>query len=157
MLGEAPTLGLAMRFALTMDNGTRDLGNWQKVAGLDVSWDVCEYRAGDSGDFRWYIQGIEKYKSIVLTRAVAKKDFDSVKDWLESGDWSGSGQSGSIKLLDTSNNVLIPVAEWELLNVMPLHWSVDTFDSSQSKVALETLELAHMGFLDLSKGGGTAT
>jgi phage tail-like protein len=141
-------LGLAMRFTVKVD--TYDLGSWQKAAGLDVAWDVCEYRAGDAGDFRWYIQGIEKYKNVVLTRAVNRSDFVKVKGWLESGDWSGSDQSGTIMLFDTTNEFTAPVATWELQNVMPLHWSVDTFDSSQSKVALETLELAHMGFLELA-------
>ncbi len=34
----------ASRFTLTVDG--HDLGSWQKVTGLDVTWDVVDYRSG---------------------------------------------------------------------------------------------------------------
>jgi hypothetical protein len=37
--------------------------------------------------------------------------------------------------------------EWDLKNVMPVRWSITGFDAGASRVATETLELAHLGFL----------
>jgi phage tail-like protein len=37
---------------------------------------------------------------------------------------------------------------WELKGIVPTKWSITGFDASASKVATETLELAHHGFLD---------
>jgi phage tail-like protein len=44
-----------------------------------------------------------------------------------------------------------PVMEWTLQHVMPVHWTISGFDASASKVATETLELAHLGFLEDQK------
>jgi len=145
-ISESASLGLAMRFSVVVD--AYSLGSWQKASGLDVAWDPVEYRSGDAPDYRWFVQGIAKYKNVTLARVVNKDDFTKVKNWLDSDDWSGTGQGGTIELLDSQNNV---VANWELRNVMPLHWSVDGFDATQSKMAIETLELAHMGFLKETK------
>jgi phage tail-like protein len=137
------SLGLAMKFKVKVMS--YDLGSWQKAAGLDVAWDPVEYRAGDAPDYRWFVQGIAKYKNVTLSRVVNKDDFLKVKSWLESGDWSGTEQVGYVTLLDTGGHI---VCSWDLRNVMPTHWSVDGFDATQSKMAIETLELAHMGFLE---------
>src|SRR5918912_591031 len=51
-------LGLALRFAVTIDG--KDLGNWSKVEGLDVTWDIAEHRVGDGGNFRYYFPGADK-------------------------------------------------------------------------------------------------
>jgi len=48
---------------------SHDLGSWAKVDGLDVSWDIAEYRAGDGGNYRWYFPGNTKYSNIKLARA----------------------------------------------------------------------------------------
>ena len=37
--------------------------------------------------------------------------------------------------------------DWELKNVMPVRWSITGFDAGASRVATETLELNHRGFL----------
>ncbi len=39
------------------------------------------------------------------------------------------------------------VSTWELRQVIPVKWSVSAFEATSSKVAIETLELAHLGFL----------
>ena len=40
-------LGLANRFLVTVIPSTRSLGSWAKADGLDVTWEVPDYRAGD--------------------------------------------------------------------------------------------------------------
>jgi hypothetical protein len=47
--------------------------------------------------------------------------------------------------MDPSN---MPVIAWEMRCIIPVKWSIDSFEAGQSKVALETLELQHKGFLD---------
>ncbi len=39
------------------------------------------------------------------------------------------------------------ISTWNLIAVMPLKWAVEKIDASTSVVALETLTLAHEGFL----------
>ncbi|HSH23632.1 MAG: phage tail protein [Actinomycetota bacterium] len=137
-------LGLANRFKVTIDKSDYDLGSWAKVEGLDVKWDLVEYRSGDGANNRWYFPGKTDYSTIKLTRA-ACKDTGTVKKWLTATSFEHEAHSGKIELLDSKNG---KVADWTLKNVLPLKWSITGFDASASKVATETLELAHLGFLD---------
>lgn len=138
-------LGLAMRFVVKIDNTPYDLGSWSKVTGLDVAWDVCEYRAGDNDNERWYFPGVTKYSTIKLERAAESKGTSSVQDWLNSNSFGFEVQSGSIELQDAKKS---KVLSWTLRHVIPVKWSVSGFEAGGNKVALETLELAHMGFLE---------
>ncbi|MEU6707888.1 phage tail protein [Streptomyces sp. NPDC091376] len=143
-LTDNSTLALANRFAVVMDAGEYDLGSWNKVQGLDVQWKMCEYRAGDSGNDRWFFPGYTEYSTLKLTRA-ACNDSQKVKKWLSSNSFASKPHSGSITLMDPSN---MPVIAWEMRCIIPVKWSIDSFEAGQSKVALETLELQHKGFLD---------
>ncbi|MEU9132735.1 phage tail protein [Kitasatospora sp. NPDC048540] len=138
------SLGLANRFQVKLDGATNiDLGFWSTVGGLDVTWGLCEYRAGDSGNSRLYYPGSTKYSDIVLTRAACAQS-QTVQDWLSQGSLSLQKWSGTIYLGNTETQAIMT---WTLINVMPLKWAIEKFDASASKVAIETLTLAHEGFL----------
>lgn len=136
-------LGLSMRFKVDIEGN--DLKYWAKATGLEVAWDVCEYRAGDNRNDRWYFPGITKYPTIKLERAANKDDSKAVKEWLEETSFKHSPQTGSIQLQDAK---LVEVHTWNLRHVIPVKWSINAFEAGSSKVAVETLELAHMGFLE---------
>jgi len=144
-IGAETTLGLAMRFLVKIDNTPYDLGSWSKVTGLDVTWDVCEYRAGDNDNERWYFPGVTKYSTIKLERAAESAGTAEVQKWLNSNSFNHEVQSGSIELQDAKKT---KVLSWTLRHVIPVKWSVSGFEATAAKVALETLELAHMGFLE---------
>jgi phage tail-like protein len=136
-------LGLSMRFSVQIEG--HDLKYWAKASGLEVSWDVCEYRSGDAGNERWYFPGVTKYPTVKLERAAQKEDTDAVKKWLEETSFNHSPQTGSVQLLDAK---LVEVHTWNLRHVIPVKWSINAFEAGSSKVAVESLELAHMGFLE---------
>ena len=141
-LNDQSKLGLSNRFHVTIDS--HDLGSWAKVDGLDVSWDIAEYRAGDGGNYRWYFPGNTKYSNIKLARA-ACQDSKSVKDWLKSNSFGHKLGTGQITLNDSGHN---PVIDWTIEGAYPVKWSISGFDAGASSVAVETLELVHLGFLD---------
>ena len=139
-------LGMSMRFMVTIDETTYDLGSWAKVSGLDVAWDLVEYRAGDGPkNERWYFPGLTKYSTIKLERAVQEADTKAVREWLDKNSFNHKVTSGKVELRDAKS---APVMEWTLRHVIPVKWSISPFDSAANKVAVETLELAHMGFLE---------
>jgi phage tail-like protein len=146
-LNDQTKLGLANRFTVTIDFATYNLGSWSQADGLDVKWDVAEYRAGDQGNARWYFPGNSQYTTIRLTRA-ACEDSKKVKKWLSDTSFQWKPYSGKIVLHDSAGS---PVMDWELQHVMPVKWSISGFDAGASKVATETLELAHLGFLEDAK------
>jgi phage tail-like protein len=142
-LNDASKLGLANRFSVTIDFKKYDLGSWAQAEGLSVKWSVAEYRAGDAGNLRWYYPGNTEYTTIKLTRA-ASAESASVKKWLDDTSFNWAPYTGEVVLHDSGNS---PIMTWDLVHVMPVHWQITSFDAMASKVATETLELAHMGFL----------
>jgi phage tail-like protein len=142
-------LALANRFWVkVMLPGEIDLGSWAKVDGLDVTFDVAEYRAGDAWNERWYAPGITKYSTIKLSRVVTKDDHKLVHDWLSKTATEHKPGLMVIELRDSSG---LEVTTWEMRSAMPAKWSVVGFDAGISKVATEQLEVVHMGFLDDEK------
>lgn len=146
-LSDSSTIALANRFVVNMSGKeTYNLGSWAKADGLDVSWDIAEYRAGDHGNDRFYFPGNTKYSNIKLTRAVSDET-TKVRDWLNKNSWTFEVFVGSIQLFGPHPDKG-PITEWELRDVMPVKWAITTFDAGASQVSLETLELMHKGFLD---------
>ena len=124
---------------------TYDLGSWSKVSGLDVTWDIAEYRAGDGQNDKWYFPGLTKYSTVKLERAVQAEGTKKVREWLDSNSFKMKVQSGKVALLDAKSE---EVMFWTLRHVIPVKWSISPFDANASKVAIEMLELVHMGFLE---------
>jgi phage tail-like protein len=147
MIGDATMLGMANRFTVKIDNGEFDLGSWSQVDGLDVKWDMAEYRAGDAGNDRWYFPANTHYSQVRLTRA-ASAESKKVQKWLSSTSFTWTPQSAKVVLHDSAGAEVIG---WELKHAMPLRWSVTGFEAGASRVATETLELSHRGFLDDEK------
>jgi phage tail-like protein len=143
-LNDASKLGLANRFSVTIDFASYDLGSWAQADGLSVKWNIAEYRAGDAGNARWYFPGNTEYSSIRLTRA-ASDDSKAVQKWLSDTSFKWKPYTGRVVLHDSGGGEIM---EWNLRHVMPVHWQIVGFDAMASKVATETLELAHLGFLE---------
>lgn len=144
-LTDTSKIGLANRFH-AVANGVTDLGSWFKVDGLDVTWDVADFRVGDQGNHRWYFPANNKYSTVKMQRAATSQDSPKVREWLNKT--SFGFEVGGIVTLTLADSALTTVMEWELRNVMPSKWSINTFDANGSAVAIETLELVHEGFLD---------
>lgn len=143
-LTDTSKIGLANRFVVSMSGKSEyDLGSWAKADGLDVAWDIAEYRMGDGNNDRLYFPGVTKYQNVKLIRGVSEET-EKVKQWLSKNSWEMEVFSGKITLFTTQ---AAKVTDWELRDVLPAKWSISTFDAGASSVSLETLELVHRGFL----------
>lgn len=138
------SFGLSYRFMLVIDNPVYDLGYWQKVSGLTVTWDIATVRAGDQGNDFWIYPGQSKYANVKLTRPISPTS-NVTQAWLSATSNSMQPQSGVIMLCASMG---VPIIKWVLYNVFPLSWHVDDFTAETGKVVTETLELAHTGFLE---------
>lgn len=144
-LTDTSKIGLSNRFVVSMSGKSEyDLGSWSKAEGLDVAWDIAEYRMGDGGNERLYFPGNTKYTNIKLIRGVSEET-EKVKTWLTKNSFQMEVFTGSITLLTTAG---MKVTDWTLRDVLPSKWSISTFDAGASQVSTETLELVHRGFLD---------
>ena len=139
-------IGSANRFLVSIIPDNFSLGSWQKVDGLDVTWDMPDYRAGDGGNARWYFPANTKYTSVKLIRAACDQSH-LVRDWLNLNSFNHSGSRSNvlIKLFDATGGTAM--VEWELRNAQPKKWSINSMDAGASAVSVETLEFEHEGFL----------
>lgn len=132
----------SLRFRVKID-GHGDLGNWSKCDGLSVEYDVFEYKEGGENAFVHRIPGRAKYQNVKLTRPV-NKDSKKVANWMAKLKIEVKRQTAEISALDTEGN---PIATWNLEGVFPVKWNGPSLDVGANSVAMETLELAHNGFL----------
>src|SRR5215210_7601561 len=138
-------MGLANRFAVKVMPGDYNLGSWAKASGLEVKWDMPSYRAGDSWNHTWQFPGNTTYPTVKLERSATKDDTKKVKKWLDDTSKKFAMGSITIALHDAHG---IEVFKWTCENAIPAKWSVVAFEAGTSKIAVETLEFSHNGFLD---------
>lgn len=147
-LTDKSLIGLANRFKVTViEQSSYDLGSWQKAEGLDVTWDVPEFRAGDAGNSRWFYPANTKYTPVKLMRAATAEESPKVKAWLDANSFTQSKSRGlvTIQLCDSMG---IGFMTWELRQALPRKWGITNMDAGASQVSIETLEFDHEGFLD---------
>lgn len=149
MVGLSGGVAMSHQFVVSVDHGEYDLGAWTKASGLSVSWTACQYRSGESNDSLIFPGNI-KYSNIKLARA-ACSDSAKVQEWLVKTTKDHTPLSGVIRLVDY---LYKPVVSWQLKEFYPVGWNITDLDAGTSRPAIETLELAHTGFLnDEVKGG----
>ena len=139
-----PSVGMNHRFAVLIDNAAYHFGDWSRVTGLTVTWQQVDHRVGDQGNHVWVFPGTTKYEPITLSRAAGPFS-RVVQYWLTQTSKKPQPQSGTIQLLSYTG---LPLVQWRLNEFFPIAWSVETFESSGAKPAIETLKLAHTGFLE---------
>ena len=140
--GEFNLRGDSSKFLVVFDDGDYDLGSWSRVSGLNVTWDVLEHRTGDSNQV-WTVPGAARYSKISLSRATCP-DSSFVQDWLAETSKQPKLFSGCIKLLSWTG---VPLCEWTLKSFVPIGWKLADVETKAATVVMETLDLAHTGFL----------
>jgi len=152
-----PPYGLAMRFRVTVDG--LDLGSWSACKGLTVELKVIKVDSGGDYSTQRILPDHVEYSNITLQRAVHPTDSKTVKAWLEEKvtqwmNWSGSGDiyPGGTATITLYGAQGTKVMEWDLTGVYPVSWSGPELEANKKDVAIETLELAHQGFLTRTSG-----
>jgi len=136
-----------MIFEVTIDG--HDLGFWSKVDGLSVKFEVADYRAGDGSNHRWIEPAYTSYTNVKLGRVTTLKHTKAIMEWLKKTQFKSQKATASIKgypFWHNKRDTALAV-QWTLTGVLPVAWSGPVFDSQGGKVAMESLELAHEGFL----------
>jgi phage tail-like protein len=146
-------IGMSNRFKVVVIPENHDLGTWSKVDGLTMQWDIAKYQAGDLGNTVYLFPGNTKFSDVSLART-ACEDSKKVKEWLDKTSFEHSLHDVTIQLYDESYGGKEGkdfIMSWTLVNAVPTKWSVVGFDAGKSGVAIETLTLAHSGFLNDEK------
>lgn len=114
-----------------------------EVSGLDIEYDVIEYRAGDSKIFtKVKMPGLLKTSDITLKKGMFKDD-KAMWDWINKVKLNTiQRETATISLMDESGNV---AKTWKVANVWPKKFSAEGFKADSNTPAFETLILVHEG------------
>lgn len=133
----------SFRFALEIEGIEAAL--FTEVRGIDASYDVIEFRSGDLSGNAYKLPGLTRLGNVTLKRGVT--DTMDIWEWYK-GEPGLTGaverKDVTIKALDEEGNEL---SVWTLYDAWPCKYVVSDFNASESAVVIETLELAHEGFL----------
>jgi len=129
------------RYTFAVDIGGRSLGSFREVSGLDVEFEVTEYRDGTAGEPVHYFPGQTKYSSIKLARAF--NGGTELWDWFTAFSQTPTERVvGTIVMYDQNRT---EVARWNFQNAWPKKISGPTLRAGSNEVPIESIELAHEG------------
>jgi phage tail-like protein len=138
-------IALSIYFIVTIDD--KELGAWNSCEGLGAEVVIEQREEGGNNGFVWQLPTRIKYPNIKLTRPLTS-DTTKVAKWLADstgGKPTARTGTGSILALTSESK---EIASWGLLDVVPVRWTGPSFNPDSPKVATETLEIAHHGFID---------
>lgn len=120
-----------------------ELGVFTSCDGLGCEVVTEQREEGGNNFFVHQLPGRIKYTNVKFTRPI-NKDSKQVAEWF-------AGMATGVKRTNASIVAMShegeSVAEWNLRDVIPVKWSGPQLSVESPKVAMETLEIAHHGFL----------
>jgi phage tail-like protein len=130
-------------FSVEIDNGD-NLGLFSTCDGLGCEITVETRQEGGNNGYSHQLPGPMKYSNVKFTRPI-NADSAKVAAWMQSAVTGVNRCTAVIQALTLDGTV---VCEWTLHKVIPVKWTGPQFNSDGPKVATETLEIAHHGFID---------
>jgi phage tail-like protein len=121
----------------------QDLGMFLSCEGLGAELVVEQREEGGNNGYVWQLPTRIKYSNIKLTRPVGK-DTTKLTSWIASMVSRFDRRTATITAMTGDRDV---VATWSLDGVIPVRWTGPSLNVDSSKVATETIEIAHHGFL----------
>ena len=116
-------------------------GGFSECTGLSIQTEVKEYPEGGLNTHLQMFPGRASQSRLVLKRGIVDRAFH---DWF-SDIVQGTivRRSGSIVVLDEDG--ASTGAEWRFRDAFPAKWNGPDLNASQNSVAVETVELVHLG------------
>lgn len=115
---------------------------FSECSGLQVETEVFEWEEGGLNGFRHRLPGRTKFQNLVLKRGVATANL-----------WKWYYEAIGGKIVRKTLSVILcgygGMAEvrWNFTGAVPVKWSGPSFRTGSTEAAVETLELAHHGFV----------
>ena len=117
---------------------------FQSVSGLSVDIETEQYAEGGENRFKHTLPTKTKYPNLVLKRGLAPSS--EITDWIQNAVNNFEFKPINITVI-LQNELKLPMHVWDINHVIPVKWSVDTFNAEESKIVIETLELKYNYFV----------
>jgi phage tail-like protein len=134
-----PAVGV--RFLVAIDKNA--LGAFNTCEGLGCEVVLEQREEGGNNGFIWQLPTRIKYGNIKLSRSICK-DSDKLTAWIASFATKVTRSTASISAMTGDGEIVVT---WTLDGVIPVRWTGPSLNPDSAKIATETVELAHHGFL----------
>ena len=138
-----PTADPAVSVCFSVQIDGADLGWFNSCEGLGLEVVIEQREEGGNNGFVWQLPTRIKYSNVKLSRPVGEHSA-KLTAWLCSFATGVRRQTATIIAMTGDRQ---KVATWSLDGVIPVRWSGPSLNADSPKVATETVELAHHGFL----------
>jgi phage tail-like protein len=133
-----------LSFRFHVEIGDRKVGEFSEVTGLQAEVEVFEYREGGVNDFVHKLAGPVRYPAnLVLKHGL----MEASQIW----EWENEILHGKISRTNVSIVLMDEMGQdrwrWNFRDAYPVKWSGPDLRARTAEVAVETLELAHRGFI----------
>ena len=136
------TDGIVAGFSVRLDD--LDLGMWTEVALGGMSLAIEPQKEGGSAGIVHQLRGQLTYESIKLSRVVTDGT-RSIGSWFRTQARAARRMHGEIVVYASSGR---PMQRWNFIEAMPVKWTIPAMRSGDRAAIVETLEIAHQGFVD---------
>jgi phage tail-like protein len=119
------------------------IGTFTSCDGLGLEIAVEKREEGGNNEFVYQLPGHMSYTNIKLVRPI-NQDSSKVAQWMQKMARNVERHTATIQAMKTDGTV---VCTWNLDRVIPVRWTGPQLSTDSPKVATETIELAHHGFV----------
>ena len=128
-------------FSVTI--GSKELGTFISCEGLGVEVVLEQREEGGFNSQVWQLPTRLKYTNIKLSRPLGP-DTKKIAEWFASMTTGVKRRTATIVARNAMNE---EVSTWNLSGVVPVRWTGPILNVESPKIATETIEIAHHGFL----------
>ena len=121
------------------------VGIFKGLSGLEINFDVFEYREGGNNDFVHRLPGRLHYPNLVLTWGLVSDE--ALINWFIQTQKQAQLQEISLTLTTSKGNTTSDVRKFTFADAFPVRWSGPQLvsDHHDPEAWGETLEIAHSG------------
>ncbi|GGQ82500.1 phage tail protein [Couchioplanes azureus] len=132
---------VAVCFVVKIDD--QSLGAFNSCEGLGCEFVMEQREEGGNNGWIWQLPTRLRYSNVKLSRPVTR-DSTKIAQWFAGMAAGVKRKTATIEARTLEGTI---VASWSLMDVVPVRWSGPQLNPDTAKVAVETIELAHHGFL----------
>ncbi|MEU8229131.1 phage tail protein [Actinoplanes sp. NPDC048967] len=132
---------VAVCFVVSIDDD--NLGSFNSCDGLGCEVVMEQREEGGSNGVVWQLPTRMKYSNVKLSRPVTSASAGILRYFTE----MTTGVKRRTATIEARTQEGTVIARWALTGVIPVRWTGPQLSADSPKVATETLELAHHGFL----------
>jgi len=133
---------LGFHFKVEFENLKSEF-EFQSVSGLTIELDTEEIAEGGENRFKHKLPVRTKFPNLVLKRGLLADS--SLVKWCRDAveDFNITPTDVTISLLNEEHE---PLMTWNVVHAYPLKWAMADFNAEESKLVIETIELAYNYF-----------